>query len=278
MGVDSLYPRVAFLNDSLESLLGLFHDFTNKAELGFEAEIMTSLSDKIWLGLEISRDAMTGKNDYPGFYNFQYTNSLQLQSTDTISKVITPWQTCLPIKYSTSMVNIVGNFRIYPIPEGKIRPFIKVSTGISLISTELSLSTPAEWTDKVKTIPNAVPGPPVLYSRGKKDSEKKVMPAFNIGGGIGFELQLTEKISLYADATYRMVNSNILDGIPNYDYIEKTGRLKEYNTWATTRKISFGLVYTLGEGYSVFGNGGNKGKGTAKRHHPFLPFYEVKPF
>ena len=130
------------------------------------------------------------------------------------------------------------------------------------------------------TDPTHMYGPPVLYSKGKAEGDKGMFPAFTFGGGIGVEYQLTEKLALYIDGTYRMVYCDILDGKPNFDYNKDTDEYNRFNTWSNIGKISFGVVYTLKGGASSFGGGGGSGKkgGTSGgRTHPHLPFYEQKP-
>jgi hypothetical protein len=219
---------------------------------------MMSLSEKAWLGLEVSTDKMYGENSNPGLYNFQYTDYLQLHSTDTISGLITQWITTDPLKYSTRLINLIGNFRIYPFPGGRFRPFVKVSAGLSLISTELALLSPSFWSDSLN-IPNNVPGKPVLYSRGTSGSEKGLWPAFTFGGGVGFEFQINDKIAAYADYSMKVVNSDIVDGRPNFDWFEDTGLLKHFNTRSNLSKISIGLVYTINDNFAGLGSGRRSG-------------------
>lgn len=268
--------------DTLNAHFGPFMDFVNKFKLGGEAELMMSLSDKTWFGLEVSMDKLYGENSHPGLYNFQYTDYLQLHTTDTINEIVTTHLTNYPIKYSTRLINLIANFRIYPFPEGRFHPFIKVSAGLSLVSTELALLTPSTWTDSIRIhYPNIVPGPPVLYSRGTTGSGKGLLPAFTFGGGIGFEFRINDKLSAYADASLRIVNSDIVDGKPNFDWFIESGKLEHFNTRSNIAKISFGIVYTISENFAGINLGrssGGKGWKRGGKQHPYLPFYEIKGY
>jgi hypothetical protein len=266
-GKEINYPLV----DTLILYNGPFTDFSNKGGLGFEAEIMSALSDKFWIGFEISSDMMTGENDNPGLFNFQFTDSLHLQATSRLTDTIYIFRTNDPIKYKTSLLNFMANFRFYPLSGSNFRPFLKASAGLSLVSTELSLKNPALW--MVDT--TLIYGPPVLYS----NSETGLVPALSLGGGIGCELQLTDKLGLYTDWTYRMVKCDILDGKPNFNYNLETKTLDRFNTWSTYGKFSFGIVYTLSETSSLFGGGGSKSKKgeSGGMTSPHLPFYKLKP-
>lgn len=257
--------------DTLNLYKGPFPGFTHRGGLGFEAEVYGSLSDRFYVGLEIGNNLLTGENDDPGFYNFQFTDSLQLTSTDPLTDTIYIHRTDYPLKYRTTLLSVMANFRFYPLTEGMFRPFLKASAGLSLVSTELSLKNPSLWTtDSTREY-----GPPVLFSTDRGG----MVPALTLGGGLGFELQITEKLSLYADWSYKMVKSDLVDGIPNFDYNGDTGGLERFNTWATTSKISFGIVYTLNDNFNLFGGGGGGSKkgGSGGITSPSLPFYELKP-
>jgi hypothetical protein len=257
--------------DTLNLYKGPFPDFTHRGGLGFEAEVFGSLSDKFYVGLEIGNSLLTGENDDPGLFNFQFTDSLQLYATDPLTDTIYIYRTNDPLKYRTTLISFMANFRFYPLTQGMFRPFIKASAGLSLVGTELSLKNPSQWMEDTTLIY----GPPVLYSTERSG----VVPALTLGGGIGFELQLTEKISLYTDYSYKMVKSDLLDGRPNFNFNKETGTLDRFNTWSTASKLTFGIVYTLNDNFSLFGGGGGSGKkgDTGGRTSPFLPFYELKP-
>jgi hypothetical protein len=275
-GAELLLPQIITFADSL----GPFPDFTNKSGLGFQAEVMTSLSSKIWLGFEIGTSMMNGENDNPGLFNFQYSDLLQLNLSDTILGITRNAITNYPLKYKTTLINILGNIRFYPVPGGRIQPFIKASAGLSLVSTELSLKSPEMWyQDLALKYPDAIPGTPVLFSQGTKEAPRGLFPAFTFGGGVGVEFQVNDKISVYADGTYMIVNADIVDGIPNMDYYEASGMLDRFNTRANTGRISLGITYTLGDNFSFLGGGGkSKSKGgKGGRTSPNLPFYKLTP-
>lgn len=275
-GKEIWLPQVKSLSDSL----GPFPDFTNKGGIGFQAELMSSLSDKIWIGLEVGTHSMNGENENPGLFNFQYSDLLQLNFLDTTLGISRSAITNYPLQYKTTIFNILGNIRFYPIPGGKLQPFAKISAGIALVSTELSLKNPEIWYQDLKAkIPGAVPGKPILFSQGTKDSEKGLLPAFTFGGGIGLEFQVNDKIGIYADGTFMIVNADIVDGKPNFDYFEASGTISRFNTRANTTRFSLGVTYTLGNNFSFLGGGGkSSAKGTrTKRTTPNLPFYRQVP-
>lgn len=273
-GQELLYWEV----DTFISRYGPFTDFTHSGGFGGEAELMMSLTDKVWIGLEISSDNLSGDNDNPGVFNFQYTDFNQLTSTDTSTGVITTHITNYPIKYKTNLLNFMGNLRIYPVSGTRVRPFLKASAGLSLVSTELALKSPSVWIDEDNN-PNAVYGAPVIFSRGQSSSPEGVEPAFTFGGGVGVEFQITEKIAAYGDYSYRLVKSDIIDGKPNFDWFEETGKMERFNTLSSISRFSIGIVYTLWNDAPLLGGGGGGGKSSGQnsgRIHPYLPFHKLK--
>jgi hypothetical protein len=107
-----------------------------------------------------------------------------------------------------------------------------------------------------------------------------LLPAFTYGGGAGLEFQVNDKIAVYADGSYMIVNADIVDGIPNFDYYEASGILKRFKTRANTGRISLGITYTLGENFSLGGGGGKRGSKSGSgdgRISPYLPFFKLTP-
>ena len=73
-GEEVIYPLIS---DIIEQE-GPFSDFTHQGNFGLNAEFMYSLSEKAWVGLELSTTRLKGFNDNPPPYNFQYTDFNQL--------------------------------------------------------------------------------------------------------------------------------------------------------------------------------------------------------
>lgn len=285
-GDEVIYPLIEnLLLNEVE-----YSEFSHQGSLGLDAEVMLSLSDKAWFGLELSNTNFRGVNEYPPLYNFLFTslNQLKVDILDIgTSLPINEEVMGYPLSYNTSLINILANFRLYFSSEGLIRPFIKVHSGVSLIGTEMAFKNNSDWPLPglvifVDGVPQATEnlnfGAPILFARGTSNSVEGRVPALNFGGGIGCEFQINDKFSVYADYTFSMINSDILDGRPNFDYNDVTSRLERFNTFSNLSKISFGVCYTLGENFNIIGGKGGGSKGSAKtgRQHPYLPFYELK--
>ena len=153
-GEEVLLPETEDFN--LEN--GPFDDFTHQGGLGIGAELMISLSEKAWFGLELSSGSFKGYNDNPPYYNILKTNSFhQLRAKGPESET---WDLILEppldsLKYSTSLMDILVNFRFYFSTSGKFKPFVKIHSGVSLIATELAYNTKGGWPpDNVSIILN----------------------------------------------------------------------------------------------------------------------------
>ncbi|MCL1821404.1 MAG: outer membrane beta-barrel protein [Prolixibacteraceae bacterium] len=270
---------------------GPFSSFSHDSKFGFNAEAMLSISENFWIGAEFGLTNLTGKNGNPPLYNFQYTDFYQLKvSIPEVELVDLPligntWRN--PLEYETSIMDILASFRYYVLPVGKIRPFAKVHGGVSMISTELRFQNSVTWpptnysinvAGTIYTGEDLAFSAPVLYSAGKNGSKRET--ALNLGGGVGLEVMLTDRISLYADATYSWIMSDILDGKPDFDYYEtvdeegiviaNSTRYNRKNVNSSLMKASIGLCFTFGD-FNLFGN--RSGGGTyGNSNNPYLPF------
>jgi opacity protein-like surface antigen len=285
-GDETMYPLIENLMEG-DTLIA---DWLHRGGLGLNAEVMISLTSRAWLGLELSSSKFSGENFNPPLYNFQFTglNQLQVKVID-IEEVYPIQELRYPLDYNTSLVNLLANFRFYLLNEGRFLPFVKVHSGISFVGTELAFKNSADWPPSEYTIfidgvaqepENLDYGAPILFAQGTDNSAEGKKAAFNYGIGAGFEVQLNEKINLYFDYTYSAINSDLLDGRPNFNYNEETARFSRISTPGNMGKLSFGLCYKLGENLNIIGGGGSGGSkgggGKSGRQHPYLPFYQIK--
>jgi hypothetical protein len=238
-------------------------DFTHAFEPGFEAELMMLWSPNFETGLEFERIGFSGRNDIPPYYNYYF-------APDNPT-VITTTQ---PLSYASSAMNFKLNFRFYLAPEGIINPFIKAFGGLSKVAAELSYADPNfEPANNVK----------ILYALGTENSDKSRESAFIYGAGLGINFKLSEKIFLYVDGTASTINSDKVDGIPNYDYTQNNGQatLKPVGNQSLITQFSAGLVFKSNTDLGLIKSGsGNKKKSSgikrSGRTTPWRPFYRQK--
>ena len=170
--------------------------------------------------------------------------------------------------YQTDLTNILGTVRFYPMGHQSFTPYVKLYGGMALIGTDLRFMN-AE--DQINIYDP-------LYSRGTSLSviEPKKYSSPHFGAGLGFEYGITGNISLMADLNFSYINTDIVNGVPNFTYDSNLGYSVYKEIPTITSQLSIGVCYTLGD---VAGKGGSfKGgkKSGSGSTSTSLPFYRKK--
>ncbi len=235
-------------------------DFKNDIAYGFEAEILKPLTEKLSIGVEFENSKYSGYNDNPIYYNY-FTSPFYLWPTYNQQ----------PLLFETNVLSILANIRYFFMPENTFSPYIKTFGGISYISTDLRFKNPEDQTNLYDP----------LYSRGTKLSEgegwdKSSQPALNVGAGIGFKYFIMNNAWIYTDASISYINTDIINGIPNFSYNETSG-ISEHDARASlTAQFSVGIAYSLGS-ISPSKKGKSKGgKSSSGKADSNFPFYRRK--
>ncbi len=236
-------------------------DFTHVFEPGFEAEVMQLWTSNIETGIECRYSKFSGDNDLPPYYNYCYSSDAPAGADFS-----------QPIKYESSALNILLNFRYYLSPEGIINPFFKLLGGVSLVGTELNYQDESLW-------PSGSAG--VLYAIGTASSDEAKEMALCYGAGLGFDYPINDRFSLHVGGSATIICSDKLDGIPNYDYVSDNGpgTLKPVNGQALVAQISVGIVFVSGIDLGLSKNSGSIKKGGLRNSGntlPWRPFYRKK--
>jgi len=235
--------------------------FTNNFKMGYEAEVMVPWTPHLETGIELEYTNFSGYNDVPPYYNYYFAPNNPTVITTTE-----------PLIYQTSVISALANFRYYVLPDNGINPFLKVFGGISFVGTELNYKDPVFRTE------NNVD---VLYAIGTKNSQDPRDPALYYGGGVGINFQLSKKISLYLDGTAAIINSDKVNGIPNYDYSNNNGNevLTPVGNKSFVAQVSIGLIFISGTDLGITA-GNKKGKRSGNkrsgRTSEYFPFYRQK--
>ncbi len=234
-------------------------DFTNSSNLGFEAEIMQLWSPKFETGIELDFSKFSGNNKVSPYYNYYLTPYMPPKADASASKI-----------YESSALNVMLNLRYYLVPEGSVNPFIKVYGGLSFVAAEFNYEDQSVWLEGEAGI---------LYAIGTENSDDPREAALCYGGGLGFDIPINERLSLYFDGTAGVIGSDKVDGIPNFDYVldgeSGLARLEPASGKAFITQFSVGIVFTSGKNLGLSKGGGGKksgvkrtGRTTSKR-----PFY-----
>ena len=236
-------------------------DFTSNIEAGFEAEVMVPWTLHFETGIELEYTKFSGYNDVPPYYNYYFAPNNPTVITTTE-----------PLIFESSAISAMANFRYYVLPDKGINPFLKVFGGVSFVAAEFNYKDPAFRAE------NNVD---VLYAIGTKNSQDPREPALYYGGGVGISFQFSEKLSLYIDGTAAVINSDKVNGIPNYDYSNDNGNevLTPVGNQSLVTQVSIGIVFTSGTDLGIT-SGSKKGirngiKRTG-RTSQYFPFYRQK--
>lgn len=239
--------------------------FTPQLSYGFEGEILFQISERGFFGIEADYSSLKGYNDNPPFYNYYLTPYFNQFQNEYYSS---------SIKYNTTLINLAVNYKYFFFPEKRFQPFVKLTGVVAFVGTELSYKEfpPITITD-IGTTSNydmnlqlaANPDAGILYARGTTNSDQKKWPAFHGGLGVGFTYDINGRLAFQADVTSTVINSGIVNGVPNFTYDLDNDLLSYNRHLALTMQISAGLVYYI---EVATGKGGRGGK-----TDPNLPFY-----
>ncbi|NQU86769.1 MAG: hypothetical protein HQ541_13510 [Mariniphaga sp.] len=229
-------------------------EFKSEMVFGIEAEVMIPIGEKLGIGFEVENVKFKGNNEDPIYYNYFASSYSPIQNYEQE-----------PLIYNTNIINLLGTFRIFPIGHGTFTPFIKLFGGMALIATDLQFQSPEDQVNK----------PDPLYSRGTDLSiaEPTRYSTPHFGGGVGFEYQVAGNISVYGDLSFSYINSEILNGVPNFTYNQDLGYSVYSETASITNQFSVGVSYTFGTSPGSGGGSKKGGKastgGNTSRHRPF---------
>lgn len=225
--------------------------FSPQPTVGFEGEILFQISPSSFFGIEVDYTHLKGMNDTPPYYNYYLTPYFQDFQNEYYKA---------PIKYNTHLWNLAVNYKYFFFKEKVFQPFVKLTGVVAFVGTDLKYQ-------EIQQVP--VIESDVLYARGTANSDKKKWPVFHLGGGVGFSYDLSKRLAFQMDATATVVNSGIVNGVPNFTYIlNDTENVLRYNRrLSLTAQVSVGIVY-----YLEIESGGSGGGRTS----PELPFYRRK--
>ena len=250
--VNILDPAIAGL-----STPGGKNKFTPDFNAGFEMEISVPLSNLFSVGLEFERYNLSGVNKNPVYYNYfaEKTNKFTYHQE--------------ALKYTTSLNNLVVNVRYFPFGVRVFQPSIKTFGGVSFVGTNLQFNDPQ---DQINIFDP-------LFSRGTQQSTDTKWPAFYFGAGLGFEYHINNQFSIYLDASLSVIDTDIVDGVPNLSYNELTQINERVHTSALSSQISFGFCYSIYKP-SKDSDAASPKQGTFKKRKgkidKYFPFHEIK--
>jgi len=229
--------------------------FVPQPTIGIEGEILFQVSPMSHFGVELEYSKLKGYNDNPPVYNY-YLTTYYSENFQKGGEYITD-----PVAFNTTLFNVAVNWKYFFFKTSPLKPFVKLTGVVAFVGTDYTL--------KNNRNPDIFESD-VLYARGTSNTDQEKWPAFHVGGGVGFDYSIDERWSLQVDGTATVINSGIINGVPNFTY-EKVDEkpLLRYNSRSSlTAQISVGLVYAIQVGDSKRGGEG--------KTNPNLPFYRKK--
>lgn len=229
--------------------------FTPQPTLGVEGELLFQVSPMSHFGIELEYSKLKGYNDNPPVYNY-YLTPYYTDNFQPGGEYVTD-----PVAFNTTLFNVAVNWKYFFFKTSPLKPFVKLTGVVAFVGTDYTL--------KENTDPDIFESD-VLYARGTSNTDQEKWPAFHLGGGVGFDYQLNKQWSIQVDGTATVINSGIINGVPNFTYerVDNTDFLRYNNRSSLTVQISAGLVYYIEVGDSPRGSQG--------RTDPSLPFYRKK--
>ncbi len=219
------------LNNNLDDLTYPGSEaFKPEIKVGAEAEFLMPIRDKLEMGLEFKFNELAGRTETAPLYNFFLTRYNPLPDTYRYPKE--------SLIYSTKILSVLATSRFYLLPaDEETSLFLKTSAGVSFVGTDFTFLKPEYRVEY---------GVGVLYSRGTRNSEYPKKAAFNGGIGLGTIIEFSNNISFYADAGTSFIYSDIVNGVPNFAYIQQgeEASLKKTNSLAMIAQLSIGIIYS----------------------------------
>lgn len=226
--------------------------FVSKPTVGVEGELLFQVSPMSHFGVELEYSKLKGYNNNPPFYNYYLTPYFK-QFQDSYFDA--------PVSFNTTLFNVAVNWKYFFYKTSPLKPFVKLTGVVAFVGTD--------YTFKDNPDPDNFESD-VLYARGTSNSDQEKWPAFHFGGGVGFDYSFDERWSLQVDGTATVINSGIINGVPNFTYekVDAKDMLRYNNRSSLAAQISVGLVYAIQVGDSKRG-----GEGKTDSN---LPFYRKK--
>lgn len=205
-------------------------DFSPVFKPGAELEVVAPITPDFELGLQFGYSNFAGQTPSPPLYNFFLSHFNPLPDNYKYPD--------RALIYDTKILSILGTTRFYILPlNRKLSVFMKMQGGVAFSGTDFTFQNPAYRVEYEVG---------VLYARGTKNSDHPKTAALTGGIGLGTTYRLSDKLDIYFDATASLIHSDIVNGVPNYNYIDNNGKssMERTNSLAAVAQASIGLVYS----------------------------------
>lgn len=205
-------------------------NFSPVLKPGAELEIIKPITPDFELGIQFGYLNLSGRTPTAPMYNFFLSRHNPLRNS-----VIYPTESLI---FDTDILTIQGSTRLYILPvANQTHFFLRLLGGVSFTGTDFTFDDPFYRIHyDVGT----------LYSIGTKSSEEPKVAALTGGAGFGVTYRLSDNFDIYFDATASLIHSDIVDGVPNYNYQNNNGQtsMVRTNSLSSFAQASLGLIYS----------------------------------
>ena len=205
-------------------------NFTPVLKPGAELEVMVPFTPVFEVGLQFGFDKFSGATPVAPAYNFFFS-----KENPTRMKNPYPGEALI---YDTHLLKFLLTGRWYFLPDTRgVDVFVKYFGGISFIGTDFSFA------DPYYQVQYAIGK---LYSRGTINSDYPKVAVVTGGAGLGFTYRLSDRFDLYFDATSNIIHSDIINGVPNFKYVEaeNTKTMERTNALTAVIQGSAGIIFS----------------------------------
>lgn len=195
---------------------------------GVELEIMKPVSSEFEWGLQFGFTNISGYTPQAPLYNFFLSryNPLPISyryPTETLT-------------FDTKLLSIHATARWHFLPVlSDVNIFLKVLGGVSFTGTDFTFQ------DPYYSIKYDVG---VLFARGTQNSDYPKYAAISGGAGLGATCRISDKLDIYFDVTASLIHSDIVNGVPNFNYLESQSTMERTNSLSSVAQASLGLLYS----------------------------------
>jgi len=205
-------------------------EFSPGFKVGVEAEVMAPVSTNFEVGIEFDFTNLSGYTETAPLYNFFLTARNPLASTDPYPNEA--------LIYKTKQLSVLGTSRFYFFPiDNDMNFFVKALAGVAFTGTDFTFDDPFYRVEYDVG---------VLYARGTQNSEYPKKAAFSGGAGMGITYKISDKLDICLDGTASFINSDIVNGVPNFNYTVTSGieSFEPAPCWSMVGQVSIGIIYS----------------------------------
>jgi hypothetical protein len=205
-------------------------DFRPTLKPGAELEIMRPVSMYFEWGMQFGYSRLAGYTPQAPLYNFFLSKNNPLPPSNRYPAEA--------LVFNTQLLSILPTARWHFLAlKNDVNLFLKLAGGVSFVGTDFTFREPHH------NIKNDVG---MLYAQGTKNSDKPKTSALTGSTGLGATYRISDKLDIYFDATLWFINSDVINGVPNFDYVEvsETGTMQRAGALAAAAQASVGLVYS----------------------------------